>query len=286
MNARLKVPGLMAVGLALAMARAAAAPPETTGLVADISSHQIEITSNFSGTKLLLFGAIDWAKVPFEEWQRPVRGPGKGRSKGKLVDLRADRAYDIIVVVRGPDLPIKIRKKDRVAGIWINREQASLQAMPSFYALAATQAPADILLPDELAHYALGFSRIPLVWRTPPPPGEEEAYRAAVLRRFSAAGLYSERPQALAVIGDTLFRTEIYFPVNVPIGSYQADIYLVRNGLVVIHQTTPLKVDKIGVERAIHAFAMTRPALYGVLAVVMAVVAGLMAGWLSRRFSR
>lgn len=243
-------------------------------LVADISRHRIEITSSFTGTALLLFGAIDWGgELPREE-----------RDDDESSSLTF-RDHDIIVVVRGPALPYVVRKKNEVAGIWINNEQAVLDRIPSFYALASTRPPEDILLPEQLDLHPLGLARIPITWSTPPPEGSEMEYRGAVLRDFVRAGLYSERPRSLQILGETLFRTEVYFPAHVPIGRYQAEVFLVRDGVVVSRQTALLTVDKIGFERAVHDFANDAPVAYGLVAVMIAVAVGLLAGAVSRRFS-
>ena len=40
---------------------------------------------------------------------------------------------DIVVVVRGPDSVLTVRRRDQVAGVWINHDAASLTGMPFFY---------------------------------------------------------------------------------------------------------------------------------------------------------
>ncbi|RMF10229.1 MAG: hypothetical protein D6763_06150 [Alphaproteobacteria bacterium] len=236
-------------------------------LVTDISSHQIAITSRFSGTSLLLFGAVDWFEANVD-YDTPTDA----------------RAYDIVVVVRGPEIPHVVRKKDRVTGIWINTEAARLKPIPGYYALSASRPLDDMFLPGEAEKYSLGLDQVSFEWDGTPPK-DPDAYRAAVLRIMRANGLYTEKFGRLQILGETLFRTEIYFPVNVPVGRYEAHVYLVRDGVVVTHQSTPLSVDKTGIERVIYDFAKTRPAAYGVMAVALALVAGLIAGTVSRRFS-
>src|SRR5271163_5213469 len=73
------------------------------GLVADLSSHLIAITSGFTGTSVVLFGATD--------------GPG-----------------DVIAVVRGPERGMTVWRKGKVAGIWVNAEAVTFAGVPSFYA--------------------------------------------------------------------------------------------------------------------------------------------------------
>jgi len=236
-------------------------------LVADISKHQIEITSSYAGTTLLLFGAIDWSR----EW---------------IHDPKFSRAHDIIVVIRGPATPLQIRRKEQIAGVWLNRHVAVAGGMPSYYVLASTRPVSDMLLPEEVKDYGLGIDHLSPRWEKKPPAGQEAEFAAAARRRMVAARLYTERPSAVQVLSATLFRTEVYFPVNVPVGRYTAEVFLVRDGLIVARQSAPLSVDKIGLERAIYDFAHTHPAWYGLFAVLLALVAGMTAGAISRRFAR
>src|SRR5271154_4365655 len=90
------------------------APAHAEGLVADLTSHLIAITTGFTGASVVLFGAID--------------GPG-----------------DVIVAVRGPEREMTVRRKTRVAGIWVNTQQVTFANLPSFYAVAASRPMADIL---------------------------------------------------------------------------------------------------------------------------------------------
>ena len=45
---------------------------------------------------------------------------------------------DVIVTVAGPLQRVVVRRKDRVAGIWVNAEAAEIDAAPAYYAVATT----------------------------------------------------------------------------------------------------------------------------------------------------
>ncbi len=77
------------------------------------------------------------------------------------------------------------------------------------------------------------------------------------------------------VKNEILFRANLTFPSNMPVGNYKADVYLVRDGEVIITHNTPLKVDKQGIERVIYNFAHEYPPLYGIMAILVALFAGL-----------
>jgi uncharacterized protein (TIGR02186 family) len=66
----------------------------------------------------------------------------------------------------------------------------------------------------------------------------------------------------------------VYFPANVPTGSYQVETYLLRDGQVVSAQTTPLIVSKVGVEATLTRFASEYAAVYGLVAIIVALLAG------------
>ena len=89
-------------------------------LVSGLSQDQIQITSNYTGTDIVVFGAIENAANTV--------GP-----------------HDIVVVVRGPDTTMIVRAKKHVAGIWVNANRVLLNGMPSYYYLASTRPVAAIV---------------------------------------------------------------------------------------------------------------------------------------------
>jgi uncharacterized protein (TIGR02186 family) len=216
------------------------------GLVADLTSHLIAITTGFTGASVVLFGATD--------------GPG-----------------DVIVAVRGPEREMTVRQKSRVAGIWVNTRQVSFGNLPSFYAVAASRPVADILSPAAAAFYRLGIANLKLAASTPAPSVVVDAFRTALERTQQEAGLYVERMGKVDFLGERLFRTTITFPSNVPTGTYLVEVFLVRDKDVVSGQTTPLVVSKVGVDATVFEFSTRQPGFYGAIAVLTAVVAGWLA---------
>ncbi len=216
------------------------------GLVADLTSHLIAITTGFTGASVVLFGATD--------------GPG-----------------DVIVAVRGPEREMTVRRKTRVVGIWVNTQQVTFANLPSFYAIAASRPIADILSPAAAAFYRLGIANLKLVAATPVPSAVVDAFRTALERTQQEAGLFVERMGKVDFLGERLFRTTIVFPSNVPTGTYLVEVFLVRDKDIVSGQTTPLVVSKVGVDAAVFEFSTRQPGFYGAIAVLTAIVAGWLA---------
>ncbi len=215
-------------------------------LVADLSEHLVAISTGFAGTEVLLYGAVEQ--------------PG-----------------DIIVVVRGPERRTVLRRKSQVAGIWMNTSSMAFDRVPSYYAVASSGPLSDIADSGELSRLQIGLESL-----RPTPLSVASAnivadWRAALIRNKQRQGLYVRQVGSVSFLDDTLFRTRIYFPANVPTGVYLADVYLLRNGLVVSAQTTPLNIRKAGTEADLYDFAHEQSGLYGLVAVFLA----LMAGWLA-----
>ena len=62
-----------------------------------------------------------------------------------------------------------------------------------------------------------------------------------------------------------------------PTGKYQVQIYLLRDGRVVSARSRGLDVERVGAEALIYDFAHQNSALYGLIAILVA----LMAGWVA-----
>ncbi len=231
------------LALFLMVAEAARAAP----LVADLSKGLVAITAGFAGADVLLFGAID--------------EPG-----------------DVVVVVQGPSERVAMHRKSRVAGVWINTATMTFDDVPSFYAIASTRPLDEIAGESVLTRLQMGVERL----RLPLPsakasPNVAQVWRQALIRNKQQLGLYPTEVSSVEFRGERLFRTLVKFPANVPTGTYQVVVYLLRENDVVKAQTIPLSVSKIGMEAFVFDFAHERRATYGVVAILVA----LMAGWLA-----
>jgi uncharacterized protein (TIGR02186 family) len=223
-----------------------APPTRAEALIADLTSHLIAITTGFTGASVVLFGATD--------------GPG-----------------DVVVTVRGPDREMTVRRKSRIAGIWVNTREVTFANVPSFYAVAASRPIEDIVSPANATLYRLGIANLKLEAEAPAPSVVVDTFRAALEHTQQQAGLFANRFGKVDFLGERLFRTTIAFPSNVPTGTYLVEVFLVRDKDVVSGQTTPLVVSKVGVDAAVFEYASRQPGFYGAIAVLTAVVAGWLA---------
>jgi uncharacterized protein (TIGR02186 family) len=224
-------------------------------LVSGISQDIIQITSSYTGTDIVVFGAIERAQ----------------NAQGR----------DVVVVVRGPDEPMTVRRRDRVAGVWVNRDAAQFEGLPSYYYLASTEPVARIAPHDVLTRYGIGLQSLrPSVIGSHHDP---EPFRQAAIRYHQRRRLYTESPGSIDFLSESLFRTSVPVPAGVTRGQYNVEVYLFRDGDVVSAQSTPLFVDATGLERRLFNMAHDAPLSYGLACVFMAVLLGWISSVLFRR---
>ncbi|MBK8175768.1 MAG: TIGR02186 family protein [Rhodospirillales bacterium] len=224
--------------------------------MAALSNHLVAVTAGFSGSDVLLFGAIDSAG---DESSAASSGPS-----------------DIVVVVRGPDGLASVHRKGRSLGIWVNEAGMSFSGVPGFWAMATTRPIAEIL-PDTVADFhQLGLERLVFTPLENTSVRRAREFHDALVRTRMDEGLFAAMPGEIHFLGNRLFRTDLWIPANAPIGTYTVSVFLVRDHDVVSAETTPLVVGKVGLEARIYAFAHHQSFLYGMVAVIIAA----MAGWL------
>jgi len=249
-----------------------APPPQPPAAVAGVLTEtRVKVTSGFHGARISIYGAV------FDSSDQPT---------------------DVVVVVRGPDQPLRIARKVRVAGIWLNSRPVVFEGAPGFYRAASTRPLGDIARFGQLRRLGLGLDHLNIA--TPAERRVETRYgvrdmvvsglgadyhqwRGAVIRLKQAAGLYSADADGVRFVDEGLFRAEFALPAAAPTGVYRARIILFRDGQPVSIRDRTLTVEKAGLERTVYLFAHRRPWLYGLVSAAMALAAGWGAAWAFRR---
>lgn len=233
--------------------------PAAERVEADVSARTIAVTSGYSGSEVLVFGAIENSKQPSAE----------------------SGFYDVVIVVEGAPEPLVVRKKSRVAGLWLNTTAFSFNAVPSYYAVVSTRPVEEFTEPALRDELGIGIAAVRMAASADSAirVSSEDfiANKQAVARLKEAEGLFKHDDYGVIFTGRSLFRSKIDLPATVPVGPLTARVYLFHDGKVLSRYQARVVLEREGIERWLHAFAFEQPYLYGLMTVLLAVVAGLLA---------
>lgn len=240
------------LGLALLLPAAAVAQPR---LITDLSQSRIDISYRFAGAELLIFGAIQ-----YPGGRAPAEPPG------------------IAVVLRGPAEPVTVRRKARILGIWMNTEALRFETTPGFYVVATSRPVTEMLDERNAAIHEIGLAHLQLSPATAADAETTRLFEEGLVALRVKAGLYGEQPFGVQITDRVLYSARIPIPSAVPVGNYQAEIYLIGDGEVRARSTAPVIIDKTGFERGVYVFAQEHSLAYGLVAVGLALALGWLAG--------
>ena len=236
----------------LVLASPIIARAQEENVVAGLSQNMVSISANFSGSEILIFGAVErYSPVP---------------DSGPL---------EVIITIEGPDRPVTVRRMDRQYGIWMNTEAVDVDAAPVFYAIATTGPFGNVISDTEDLRHRISIPRAIRAVGTR--TENQRDFTEAVVRIRTNDGLYQLLEGAVTLRSETLFDTSIRLPSNLVEGDYTARIFLLRGREVISHYETEIAVRKVGLERLIFNLAHEQPLIYGLLSLAIAMAAGWLA---------
>lgn len=229
-------------------------------LVPEVSQSRIEVRQGFTGANLLLYGA--------------VIDPAGTNSRTQ---------YDIVVVLKGPTAPIRLREKERIAGVWMNSGSSDFRSAPSFFAVASSRPVAEIVDPRTAAIYELGTEFIQLSPTGQIEPEEQIRFAQGLVDLRRRSGLYKESEEGVRISEGVLYQARIALPSNVTTGQYTAETFAIANGRVLASATADIEVVKVGLEGRVVYFAEQWSLIYGLGAIFLSLSMGWLAGRLFAR---
>ena len=231
-------------------------------LVPEVSQSRIEVRQGFTGANLLLYGAVV-----------------------DPVGLEAGRDFDIAVVLKGPAEPIRLREKDRIAGIWMNAGSSDFRSVPSFFAAASSQPIADIVDERTAAIYELGTEFIQLSPSGQIEPEEQTRFANGLVEMRQRLGLYKQDPEGVRISEGVLYQARITLPSNVTTGQYTAETFAIADGRVLASATAEIEVVKVGLEGRVVYASQQWALFYGLGAIALSLGMGWIAGQAFARLS-
>ncbi|MBV9555871.1 MAG: TIGR02186 family protein [Pseudolabrys sp.] len=250
--------------LAVAIILLSVAPSKAERMVVSLSNHRVAVTSSFVGENLVLFGTIE------------PDSAGSERSGN----------YDIVVTVAGPPKTYRTRRKERVAGIWVNVDSREFIRVPAYLSILSNRTSSDIANIEVARRLQLGLDNFLLTQRVGSDFADtvrDDPFRAAFVHLETQSGFYSQRSTGVTFLTPSVFRANIPVPANAPVGNYAVDVKLFANGALIGQTTSAFEIIKTGFEQYVADAAANRGLLYGLATAMLALLTGWFASVVFRR---
>ena len=229
------------------------------GVVLDLASDHVDITTGFNGAPIYVYGVIDPADSELSE-------------------------LNLVIVIKGPEQTLIVRRKDQFMGMWMNLDSIVFKDVYGFYDLASSSPNLiDITTPQILAENDIGLNYL----QYESLEGEigdsaMQAFHEALIQSKQSRGLYALSERTVDFISGPFFRAEFRVPASVPTGEYSVTGYLFHDLKLVDQYTVNLKVGQIGFNAMVFKYSKDHSLFYGLTAILIAIIMG----WSASAFLR
>jgi uncharacterized protein (TIGR02186 family) len=247
--------------LLIVLASMGGASAET--LITSLSNHRVLINSNYTGTSIAVFGAIE------RDAQTVARAT----------------AYDVVVTVRGPRQFLVVRERERLGPIWINQEQQKFPQAPAYLSVLTSKPIEEITSPQLRQRQKIGLQAVinSPDFTNERGAGADREFRAALYRLKAQEGLYLEDERGVTFLTPDIFRASIPLPATAPPGNYDVEVTLFADTVILASTITHFELVKTGFEEQVGAVARDWSLFYGIATALMAIFFGWLANMIFRR---
>jgi uncharacterized protein (TIGR02186 family) len=185
---------------------------------------------------------------------------------------------------------VKLSMKGRVGPFWMTVKQYEVSGAPFIYKIHSNK-PVDQIVSQETAReFELGYNavrhkmQLHLI-RGEAAPDDAEVVWKGLLKIKEKANLYNivADPQRLEIAEGKLFKHYFRFPAAATEGRYLVESYCFKDGQLVGYGKDVIQIKKVGLEHWLTQTARNNAVFYGILAVFVAMGAGLLVGVIFRK---
>jgi uncharacterized protein (TIGR02186 family) len=178
-----------------------------------------------------------------------------------------------------------LKKKGKVLGLlWMNLCSITIHNVPNLYLVYTSEdfEPSARTEPDKWEKLGFGFAALEKEVDISPAEAKSDAIFREFLKLKESKGLYAIETGGVrygeAQSGSKSFEAVLQIPPRLTPGKYSVETFAVKDGIVSARTTAELQVKQVGLAAFISRLAFQRGALYGLLATIIAVAAGLLMG--------
>ncbi len=205
----------------------------------------------------------------------------------------APEGAQIIIKIVSPTKEFKLNKAGKGLGfVWLPVSHAEIKKLSGMYALLSSGKLSGILSPEQQKANGLSpdyreiYAQAEIHYKTP--PKEEEAaglkkeYISGLIKILEQGGLYQIQENAVRLAGNQ-FTARIKHPADAPLGEYRVTCYAVKDGKIALLAEDKFQVKQTGLADWLTRQAGSNAVVYGIMAAIIAVWAGIFVGLIFKR---
>lgn len=195
---------------------------------------------------------------------------------------------EVLIRVVGNEKSEHFKKKGKALGLlWMNMATVEIDHAPAMLLLA----PSDTLekmrteQPASWQKLNLGFTALKRQIAVAPETEDKDFIFKEFLKLKQHEGLYGVQKNAVRYTAqgvESAFTATLHFPADLPQGKYEIQTYLIMDGNIVGEARNSIEAKTVGAPAFLTFLAFQHGLLYGILAVIVAILAGLFTGYLFR----
>ncbi|MCX5891107.1 MAG: TIGR02186 family protein [Deltaproteobacteria bacterium] len=249
---------LASSGLGLAQTTA---PADQQKVVTSASKHLIEIGLSYHGDQIHFFGVS------------PVR------DCDLIIRLTAEKSEEVKLSVKG-----------RVGPFWMSVKQYDVTDAPFVYKIHSTKPIEQIVSPETAQELELGYAAVQKkmklhLARGEAAPDDADKVFKGLVKIKEEANLYNivADPARLEIAEGQLYKHYFRFPPAATEGRYVVESFAFKDKQLVGSGKDVIEIKKVGLEHWLTDVSQNHPLLYGIMAVLIALGAGLLVGMIFRK---
>lgn len=191
----------------------------------------------------------------------------------------APEGSQIVARFSGAPAKVAVKEKGKALGVlWMNMNTLHFSGVPSVF-LVESSAPVEGL---GQAGSQLGIAGLMSKMTVEPATADAAAMTPELLKLKRKDKLYREHVGGVTLSpaqnGVQKFTAAIAVPSRLSPGSYTVDVFAVKDGVVAAQASRPVRAKMVGIPALMADLAFNSSLWYGVLASLVAIVAGLAIG--------
>ncbi len=185
------------------------------------------------------------------------------------------------VKIQGDDEKAVLNRKGKISILWLNVAEVTVANAPGIYILDASSPLNSFCTFEEQKRLTLGYAalRERIVIHCEKPLSGSEFDEFILLKEHNGSYRHTTSATLLPAQNTSkTFSSALRIPPVMPSGNYLVRLYCFKNLVLMGQASAELSVEKVGIPNYLHSLAYGHPAVYGLLAIVIAMATGIIMG--------